>query len=77
MPAVRIIVADAQELVADGLRYRLADQRGMEVVAHASTGKALFEYLKENKPTSCSWTYRCREWTVSTRHACCVKSTPK
>ena len=49
MPAVRIIVADAQELVADGLRYRLADQRGMEVVAHASTGKALFEYLKENK----------------------------
>lgn len=49
MPAVRIIVADAQELVADGLRYRLADQRGLEVVTHASTGKALFEYLKENK----------------------------
>ncbi len=47
MPTVRIIVADAQELVADGLRYRLAGEPGLKVVAHVGTGKALFEYLKE------------------------------
>ena len=48
MPAIRIIVADAQELVADGLRFRLADEPGVNVVAHAGTGKDLFEYLKEH-----------------------------
>ena len=48
MPAIRIIVADAQELVADGLRFRLADEPGVNVVAHAGTGKGLFEYLKEH-----------------------------
>ena len=48
MPAIRIIVADAQELVADGLRFRLADEPGVSVVAHAGTGKGLFEYLKEH-----------------------------
>ena len=48
MPTIRIIVADAQELVADGLRFRLADEPGVNVVAHAGTGKGLFEYLKEH-----------------------------
>lgn len=43
----RIIVADAQELVADGLRYRLAKETDLKVVAHVGSGKELFEVLKE------------------------------
>ena len=43
MDAVRIIVVDAQALVADGLRYRLADEPAFIVVAHAHGGKELFE----------------------------------
>lgn len=46
MPITRIIVADAQELVADGLRYRLADERDLRIVAHVGTGKNLLELLK-------------------------------
>ncbi len=46
MDITRIIVADAQELVAEGLRYRLAEERTLRIVAHAGTGKELFEYLK-------------------------------
>jgi len=47
MAITRIIVADAQELVADGLRYRLMDDKDLRIVAHAGTGKDLFERLKE------------------------------
>jgi len=47
MSAVRIIVADAQDLVADGLRYRLADEPGLEVAAHVRSGKDLFDLLKD------------------------------
>ncbi len=49
MPTVRIIVADAQELVADGLRYRLTDRPDMQVVAHACSGKELFDRLGEGE----------------------------
>lgn len=45
MEPVRIIVADAQELVADGLRYRLTGEPGMEVIAYAGTGQELLECL--------------------------------
>ncbi len=48
MAIIRIIVADAQELVADGLRYRLADVSGMRIIAHVGSGQALFEYLEEH-----------------------------
>lgn len=43
----RIIVADAQELVADGLRYRLADAADLHIIAHVGTGKELLDLLKE------------------------------
>lgn len=43
----RIIVADALELIADGLRYRLADQPELAIVAHASTGNELLSRLKD------------------------------
>lgn len=48
MLMVRVVVADSQELVADGLRYRLADEPGLKVVGHVRNGKDLIEYLKEN-----------------------------
>lgn len=47
MAITRIIVADAQELVADGLRYRLADAQDMRIIAHVGTGKELLDLLKE------------------------------
>jgi DNA-binding NarL/FixJ family response regulator len=47
MAPIRIIVADAQELVADGLRYRLAQETDLKIVAHVGSGKELFELLKE------------------------------
>lgn len=46
MAAVRIIVADAQDLVADGLRHRLSGVPGLELIAHVRSGKDLFELLK-------------------------------
>jgi two-component system nitrate/nitrite response regulator NarL len=47
MPTIRIIVADAQELVADGLRYRLSEERDLCIVAHVGTGKELLDLLKD------------------------------
>ena len=47
MTITRIIVADAQELVADGLRYRLAGERDLRVIAHVGTGKELLDLLKD------------------------------
>ena len=46
MSIIRIIVADAQELVADGLRYRLSEARDMRIIAHVGTGKELLDLLK-------------------------------
>ena len=49
MSTVRIIVADAQDLVADSLRYRLADASGLMVAAHVRSGTDLFELLAQRK----------------------------
>src|SRR5436190_12869219 len=45
MDPVRIIVADAQQLVADGLRNHFADEARIRIVGHAGTGKALLAML--------------------------------
>ena len=42
---VRIMVADPLDLVAEGLRSRLADLADMTVVAHADTGLRMLELL--------------------------------
>ena len=42
----RIIVADALELVADGLSYRLAEEPDLRIIAYAGTGKELLEILQ-------------------------------
>lgn len=47
MSSTRILVVDAQELVAQGLRVWLSDVPDMEVVAYASSGRALFDRLRE------------------------------
>ena len=47
MSSIRILVADPVELIADGLRARLADIPDMKVVAYAATGKELLERLAE------------------------------
>lgn len=45
MPKIRILVVDAQELVAQGLRLWLTDVADMEVVAYANSGRELFERI--------------------------------
>lgn len=46
METIRIIVVDAQEIVAIGLRMWLDDIPDMRVVAFANSGRELFERLK-------------------------------
>ena len=46
METIRIVVVDAQEIVAHGLRVWLDDVDDMRVVAFANTGRELFERLK-------------------------------
>ncbi len=46
MSMIRILVVDAQELVAQGLRVWLTDVPDMQVVAYANSGRELFERLK-------------------------------
>lgn len=46
MSTIRILVVDAQELVAQGLRVWLTDVPDMEVAAYANSGRELFERLK-------------------------------
>ena len=41
-----IVVADAQDLVADGLRYRLAGDPGIRVAGHVTSGAALLDWLR-------------------------------
>ena len=44
---VRIILADAWEVVTDGLRLRLADEPDLSVLGHACDGNALLALVKE------------------------------
>ena len=46
MTPVRLIVADAQQLVADGLREHFANEPRIVIVGHARTGKALLKMLE-------------------------------
>lgn len=45
---LRIVVADAQELLADGLRMRLADHPDLRIVDHVTTGLGLLEWLEQD-----------------------------
>ena len=45
----KIIVADAQELVAEGLRSRLSDMPEFEIVGHAASGNLLLKALSAQK----------------------------
>ncbi|MBL7964762.1 MAG: response regulator transcription factor [Flavobacteriales bacterium] len=48
MPPVRLFIADALELVAEGLRSWLRDQPDLVIVGHATTGQALLDALPNN-----------------------------
>ena len=48
LPPARILIADPLELVADGLRVRLAGADDLLVVAHAGTGIGVLEYLRDH-----------------------------
>lgn len=49
MQTIRIIVVDQHELVALGIRSRLANSTEVEVVGHARTGKELLDRLRETQ----------------------------
>ena len=46
MNPVRLIVADAQQLVADGLRDHFSKEPRIMIVGHAATGKTLLKMLE-------------------------------
>jgi len=46
MPTIRLVIADAQQLVADGLRQHFAHEGHVRIVGDARTGTALLELLK-------------------------------
>ena len=46
MPPIRIVVADAQQLVADGLRKHFAQEDRIKIAGDARTGRALLDLLK-------------------------------
>jgi DNA-binding NarL/FixJ family response regulator len=47
MPPVRLVVADAQALVADGIAAWLADEPSIAVTGHATSGRALLSLLRQ------------------------------
>lgn len=47
MEPVRILVADPLELIADGLRFRLADIPDMQVVDHVATGEDVLARVRK------------------------------
>lgn len=49
METIRIIVVDRHELVALGIRSRLADAAEVEIVGHTRTGKELLDRLRETQ----------------------------
>ncbi|MEA2002041.1 MAG: response regulator transcription factor [Actinomycetota bacterium] len=42
---MRLVIADDHKVVRDGIRYMLADAPGIEIVAEASSGEELIEWL--------------------------------
>ncbi|MCB0792088.1 MAG: response regulator transcription factor [Flavobacteriales bacterium] len=47
MSPLRILIADAQDLIADGLRMRLDDLKRYRIVGHARTGVHVLERLAQ------------------------------
>jgi DNA-binding NarL/FixJ family response regulator len=50
MKPVRLLIADPLDLVADGLRWRLANEAGFVVVGHVRDGRLLFDSLATMAP---------------------------
>ncbi len=50
MKKLRILLADDHKMLREGLRFMLDQQRGMEVVGEAATGKEAVEKADELKP---------------------------
>lgn len=50
MRPIRILIADPLDLVADGLRLRLADAKDFHIVGHVRDGRLLFEHLPSLSP---------------------------
>lgn len=48
MKPIRILVADAQELVADGIRFRLTQEPRLCVVYHVTSGNALLDEISRH-----------------------------
>ncbi len=50
MPAVRILVVDALELVHEGLKARHAGDAALDLQAYAGTGEAMLEHVAADPP---------------------------
>ena len=58
--SIRVLVADDQAIVRDGLATVLSLLPDVEVVGQAADGAEALLLVAELNPTSCSWTCGCR-----------------
>ncbi|MCW8830790.1 MAG: response regulator transcription factor, partial [Gammaproteobacteria bacterium] len=47
-PSIRLMVVDDHDLVRHGLKSLLSSQKGIEVVAEASSGEQAIDYCRSN-----------------------------
>ena len=64
---MRVLIADDQRVVRDGLATIVGSLAGMEVVGAAADGAEAVACPRSITPTSCSWTCACRTWTAPRR----------
>ena len=64
MERTRVIIADDESLIRMDLREMLTNL-GYLVVGEVADGRSAVNQARELRPTSSSWTSRCRTWTAS------------
>ena len=59
MTPIRVMLADDHGVVRKGLRFLLAAEPSIEVVAEAGDGRQAVRAAEENHPRWSSWILRC------------------
>ena len=68
---MRVLIADDQRVVRDGLATILGAIPDVEVVGLAADGGEAVALRPNTGPTSCSWTCVCPTWTAWRRQQPC------
>jgi DNA-binding NarL/FixJ family response regulator len=73
LATVRILVVDAQKLVAEGLEQYMAVVPKIDIVGHAFNGEDLLSRLTDLQVDLLMMDVSLRRWTASTPCACCTR----